>query len=100
MFENKSYDLVDKLVESEYRGAKRQHGETYDNSDLANAVLCGEIGEADAEMDVIKRVAHRSSEINNVGLDMIESHARLCILECAQVIAVTKKYRDSKKDWK
>lgn len=100
MFENKSFDFVEKLVKSEYRGAKKQHGDTYENADVANEVLYGEIGEADIEMNIIKDVAHRSSAINNLGLDVIESHARLCILECAQIIAVCMKYRDSNKNWK
>lgn len=87
MFSEVSDMYVDIAQATEYRAAVEQHGETFTSADEARSVLAEEITEADIE------VKNMFIALAKDDYDGVETAARLCIKESAQVLAVIKKIR-------
>lgn len=87
MFSEVSDMYVDIAQATEYRAAVEQHGETFTSADEARSVLAEEITETDIE------VKNMFSALSRDDYDGVETAARLCIKESAQVLAVIKKIR-------
>lgn len=100
MFDNESFYIVEQLVDNEYQSAKKQHGDVYSSQPEAYDVLDGEIGEASDELMGLLDSFNTPKHIDEILFREIEMRAKLCILECAQVVAVCRKGIDSIEGWK
>lgn len=93
MFSEMSDTYVDMAVLAEYIAARDQHGKKYRDDDEAVSVLKDEIWEVAEEADWMTDIIE--SPISYSDVDKIEEHARNCIKESAQVLAVCRKWRDT-----
>lgn len=93
MFSEMSDTYVDMAVLAEYIAARDQHGPTYKDDDEATVVLKEEVYETYVEADMMADLIRHP--IEEADLKGIEEHARNCIKEAAQVLAVCRKWKDS-----
>ncbi|MCQ2125109.1 MAG: hypothetical protein MJZ25_13090 [Fibrobacter sp.] len=94
MFSEMSDTYVDMAVLAEYIAARDQHGPTYKDDDEATVVLKEEVYETYVEADMMADLIRHP--IEEADLKGIEEHARNCLKEAAQVLAVCRKWKDTK----
>lgn len=87
-------------MDNEYQSAKKQHGDVYSSPSESYDVLDGEIDEAYDELIGLIDSFNTPKHIDEILFREIEMRAKLCILECAQVVAVCRKGVDSIEGWK
>lgn len=92
MFSEVSDMYVDIAQATEYQAAVAQHGDRFADDNEAEEVLQEEMYEASVEAENFSRFY----EYPLMDIDIIEHHVRLCIKECAQVLAVIKKIQKTK----
>lgn len=102
-FSAKTEQLVDELIQAEYKNACEKFGEKYNSLHEGYAILLEEIEEAEAEMKKIKRdleflwlyTKRNDIEMINLNLNRIQESDLSCIKELAQVGAVLFKIKNT-----
>lgn len=89
MFAIKDEDL-EPLIARELASSKVQHEEKFKNAEQADEVLFEEISEADEELRLIKLCYIHSFD------DDLETHAKNGIKELIQVVAMCRKWKESR----
>lgn len=102
MFNTKSDQVVEELVNLELDQAIKQYGEKYESIDIADEVLCEEIQEAFDEFKSVQNIhilwlekLVGKTDIQVDVINVLEKVAKNGIKELAQVCAVCEKIKKS-----